>query len=287
MSAPFRRLTGAFSLSGVGLHSGRECALRVLPHCGELTLALNGQEAPISQLRLEGTGRGSDYIFPDGSRVRTCEHVLAALTGMGVWEARLEVEGGETPALDGCAAQVAEAVLKNSEPCSEGPAPLALSSPVVVGGGQRLVAAFPAPEFHLTCVVRYDSPLIGAQMLDFSFNKGAQEFYDELARARTFAMASEVEALRSRGMALGGSLDNAILVGEDEVQAAGGLRWPDEFVRHKALDLIGDLAALGRPLRAQVLAIRGGHELHLRLVERLRALLPPPPSGSGSQGVLP
>lgn len=245
--------------------------MRISPYEGELTLTANGQESPISALRLEGTGRGSDYVFPDGSRVRTCEHVLAALTGMGVWEARLEVEGGEMPALDGCAARVSEAVLENSAPCTEGPAPLTLSSAVVVGGGPRFAAALPAPEFHLTCVVSYGTPLIGTQMLDF--DGGPEAFHDELARARTFAMASEIEALRSRGMALGGSLDNAILVGEDGFQAAGGLRWPDEFVRHKALDLIGDLAALGRPLRAQVLAVRGGHELHLRLVERLRALL--------------
>ena len=87
-------------------------------------------------------------------------------------------------------------------------------------------------------------------------------------------MEADLEALRAKGMALGGSLENAVLVGEGGVRASGGLRWPDEFVRHKALDLVGDLAAVGRPLYAHVVAVRAGHELHLRLAERLRSLLP-------------
>jgi len=269
----FRRLTGSFELNGVGLHSGRECRLRVSPGEGRLTLAAEGAELPLDQLALKGTGRGSDYIFPEGHRVRTCEHVLAALAGMGVWDARLEVEGGEMPALDGCAGQVAEEILKHSEPCEEGAVsakPFALSFPIAVEEGDRFAAAFPAPEFRITYVVRYDTPVIGTQMLDFS--GGPEDFHQDIARARTFAMASEIEALRAHGMALGGSLDNALLVGETDVQASGGLRWPDEFVRHKVLDLIGDMAALGHPLHAHIVAVRAGHELHLRLVERLRRL---------------
>ena len=268
----FRKLTEPFELSGVGLHSGRECRLRVSPRKGGgLTLATEGSgETPIHQLALEGTGRGSDYIFSDGSRVRTCEHVLAALTGMGVWEARLEVRGGEMPALDGCAELVARNILDHSEPCNEGPEPFALSGALIVGTEERFVAAFPASRFHITCVVSYDAPAIGTQMTDFC--GGRANFCGEIARARTFAMASEIEALRAHGMALGGSLDNAILVDGDEVRAAGGLRWPDEFVRHKTLDLIGDLAALGRPIQAHIVAVRAGHALHLQLAERLRRL---------------
>lgn len=269
-TAAYRRLTGGFTLSGMGLHSGRECVLRVEP-CDELIMAADGQEGRrIADLSLRGSGRGSDYIFPNGSSVRTCEHVLAALVGMGVWGARLSVEGGEMPAVDGCAKTVAEMVREHSEPCADGPEPLCLSVPVVVGGGARFVAAFPSPEFRVTCAVKYDSDVIGAQMTDFC--GGAEEFASEIAGARTFAMASEIEMLRAHGMALGGSLENAILVHSDRAEAAGGLRWPDEFSRHKTLDVIGDTAALGRPIRAHIVAVRAGHELHLRLVERLRNL---------------
>ncbi|MCR4818491.1 MAG: UDP-3-O-acyl-N-acetylglucosamine deacetylase [Fretibacterium sp.] len=267
----FRRLTGSFELKGVGLHSGRECRLYVSPAEGKISLAADGRELPIEQLGLDGTSRGSDYIFPDGYRIRTCEHVLSALTGMGIWGFRLEVEGGEMPALDGCAGQAVEELQKHSEPCEEAAVrPFALSSSLVVGEGERFIMAFPSQEFRVTCVVHYDTPVIGTQMMDFSGEP--EDFCRDVARARTFAMASEIEALRAHGMALGGSLDNALLVGETDVQASGGLRWPDEFVRHKVLDLMGDMAALGRPLHAHIVAVRAGHELHLRLAERLRNL---------------
>ena len=271
MTVPFRRLTASFDLSGVGLHSGQGCSVRVSPRDGGLVLASEGREASIDVLDLVGTGRGSDYVFPDGSRIRTCEHVLAALTGLGVWGARLDVEGGEMPALDGCAWRMVEEIMARSEPCGEAPMPLRLYAPVIVGGGERFVATFPADELRITYVVRYDTPQIGTQMLDLPWSPEA--FVEDVARARTFAMASDLEALRARGMALGGSLDNAILVGGGGVEAKGGLRWPDEFVRHKVLDLVGDMAALGRPLLAHVVAFRAGHELHLRLMDRLRSLV--------------
>ena len=270
-SFPFRRLTDGFTLRGVGLHSGRDCVLTVEPHDGEPVLRHEGAELPLRRLGLAGTGRGSDYVFPDGHRVRTCEHVLSALVGLGIWGVRLTVEGPEMPALVGCAQRMTECLLAHSEPCASGPDPFALALPVQVGDASRFVAAFPAPEFCVTCVVRYASPLIGTQMLDLTV--GPEPYRERVARARTFAMEADLEALRANGMALGGSLENAVLVGAEGIRAAGGLRWPDEFVRHKTLDLIGDLAAVGRPIRAHVVAVRSGHELHLRLADRLRALL--------------
>ena len=270
-SFPFRRLTDGFTLRGVGLHSGRDCVLTVEPHDGEPVLRHEGAELPLRRLGLEGTGRGSDYVFPDGHRVRTCEHVLSALVGLGIWGVRMTVEGPEMPALDGCAQRMTECLLARSEPCASGPEPLALALPVQVGDASRFVAAFPAPKFCVTCVVRYASPLIGTQMLDLTV--APEPYREQIARARTFAMEADLEALRANGMALGGSLENAVLVGAEGIRAAGGLRWPDEFVRHKTLDLIGDLAAVGRPVRAHVVAVRSGHELHLRLADRLRALL--------------
>ena len=267
----FRRLCDSFALHGVGLHSGQKCSVRVEPNEGEFLLASEGLELPLSRLALDGSGRGSDYIFPDGHRVRTCEHILAAFVGLGIWGVRLTVEGPEMPALDGCAAQMTETLMQKSAPCTEGPAPFHLSSPFRVGDENRFVAVFPSHHFSVTCIVSYDSPMIGTQML--SFTGGAQSFFEDIARARTFAMTSEIEALRAKGMALGGTLDNAILVGENEVQASGGLRYPDEFVRHKTLDLIGDMAAVGCPVCAHLVAMKAGHELHLHLAERLRALV--------------
>jgi UDP-3-O-[3-hydroxymyristoyl] N-acetylglucosamine deacetylase len=173
------------------------------------------------------------------------------------------------PGLDGCALTAARRIMERSTPCDDGPSPLCPQTPLFVGDRSRFVVALPASSFHVTCVIDYDAKPIGTQILDYE----GTEYLQMIAPARTFAMEEDVEALRAAGMALGGSLDNAILVKKNGVEAAGGLRFPDEFVRHKTLDLIGDLANLGRPLVAHVVAVRAGHALHLQLVDRLRALL--------------
>ena len=267
----YRKLTEVFSFEGKGLHSGKDCSVRFEPSEASLELEAEGECLPLSRLSFEGGGRGSDLIFPDGKRVRTCEHVLSALVGLGVWQGRLSVAGPEMPGLDGCAAEAAEAIMRHSEPSSDGPKPLALQYPVHIGDHSRFVVALPSPTFHVTCVIDYEARAIGTQILDY---EGTPEDYLKMiAPARTFAMAEDIEALRAAGMALGGSLDNAILVDKTEALTTGGLRFRDEFVRHKTLDLLGDLANVGCPLTAHVVAVRAGHVQHLQLVERLRALL--------------
>lgn len=267
----YRKLTGAFSFEGKGLHSGETCSVRFTPSDAPLAIEAEGECLPLSRLSYEGGGRGSDLVFPNGRKIRTCEHVLSALVGAGVWQAKLSVTGPEMPALDGCAAEAAEAIMKNSVPVAEGPKPLSLCCPVHVGDHTRFLVALPSPTFHVTCVIDYEASAIGTQILEYGGTP--EDYLKMIAPARTFAMAEDIEALRAAGMALGGSLDNAILVEKNGVQTTGGLRFADEFVRHKVLDLIGDLANVGRPLTAHVVAVRAGHVLHLQLVDRLRALL--------------
>jgi UDP-3-O-[3-hydroxymyristoyl] N-acetylglucosamine deacetylase len=285
----YRKLTQPILRRGKGLHSGRDWGLSIEPSDEALSLEAGGERLPLSRMALEGTGRGSDLIFPDGKRVRTCEHVLSALVGSGVWQAKLVVTGAvreagldfnlgldsnlEMPGLDGCAASLAEEIAEKSVPSSEGPPPLKLQYPVHAGDSSRFVVALPSPSFRVTYVIDYDAAPIGTQIFDYErSSQGETDYLREIAPARTFAMRSEVEALRAAGLALGGSLDNAVLVDETGVETAGGLRFSDEFVRHKTLDLLGDLANLGRPLVAHVIAVRGGHVQHLQLVERLRAV---------------
>ena len=258
------RLNGKIILGGLGLHSGKECKLIIEP-CDAPEIIMNGQ--PLSKLRLSGTNRGSDYIFDDDTRIRTCEHVLSALTGLGIWSGvNIRVNGGEMPALDGCGKLLSDEIRKviadeNDVKATE------ILEPVIVHSDdrKRFVAAFPADRLHITYTVEYE--FIGTQVFDYDHSP--KNYYENIASARTFAMLSDIEYLRAHGMALGGSLDNAIVVGE-EIQASGGLRWKNEFVRHKILDLIGDLAAVSRPLKAHVIALRAGHELHLKLAEKLR-----------------
>ena len=267
----YRKLTRPIERRGVGLHSGRDFCLSIEPSDETLSLEADGVCLPISKLALDGTGRGSDLVFPDGKRVRTCEHVLSALVGLGIWQGKISVMGDlpmEMPGLDGCSLDLADEIKKKSAPSErENPLPFALKYPVHVGNNARFVVALPSASLHVTYVIDYDVTPIGTQILDYD---GA-DYLREIAPARTFAIRADVEALRAAGLALGGSLENAILVDETGVETAGGLRFHNEFVRHKILDLLGDLACLGRPLLAHVVAVRAGHVQHLQLVERLRA----------------
>ncbi len=289
------KINGKILLKGLGLHSGKECELLIEP-CDSEEILIN--DFPISNFSLSGTNRGSDYIFPDGSRIKTCEHVLSALTGMGIYSGiNIKVKGGEMPALDGCGKLLSEEIKKHINPLATSwPSPpcqgaqdyysnlppllrggveqsetegLKIKNSVIVSSEdkKRFAAAFPCDCLRVSYTVEYD--FIGAQIFDYVHSP--ENYFENIAGARTFAMEADINYLRSHGMALGGSLDNAIVVGE-KIQAKGGLRWKDEFVRHKVLDLIGDLASLGRPLNAHIIAMRAGHELHLKLAEKLKAM---------------
>jgi UDP-3-O-[3-hydroxymyristoyl] N-acetylglucosamine deacetylase len=187
------------------------------------------------------------------------------------------------PGLDGCALDLAREILEKSvsvQPAQE-PLPFRLSCPIQVGGPIRdapssFVIALPSPSFHVTYVIDYDAAPIGTQIFDYFDPSEDSETWNyylrEIAPARTFALRKDIDALRAAGLALGGSLNNAILVDEGGVETVGGLRFRDEFARHKVLDLLGDLANLGRPVAAHVVAVRSGHAQHLQMVERLRAV---------------
>ena len=271
----YRKLSDSIEFKGVGLHSGREFCLSIEPSGEALSLEAGGMRLPVSGLALDGTGRGSDLIFPDGKRVRTCEHVLSALAGLGVWRCKLSVTGDfplEMPGLDGCSLGLAREIMEKSVLCErENSLPFALKYPVYAGDDARFAVALPSSSFRVTYVIDYAAAPVGTRIFDY-FGDGGTDYLKEIAPARTFVMRSDVEALRAAGLALGGSTDNAVVVGDTGVEAAGGLRFPDEFARHKVLDLLGDLACLGRPLIAHVVAIRAGHVQHLQLVERLRAV---------------
>lgn len=267
-----RRLSGKIILRGIGLHSGKECGVTLEAYdTSEVMMRVSDEECVLSKLSSDGTMRGSDYIFPSGERVRTCEHVLSALSGLEIYSGvRITVEGGEMPALDGCSRVVCEEIMRNSIEDGEKLPYVTIREPLIVSseGGKRFVAVFPADEFHVTYTVEYEK--VGVQTLDYV--SGKTDYAEEIAPARTFAMKRDIEYLRAHGMALGGSLKNAVLIGE-VIEADGGLRWPDEFVRHKVLDIMGDIYSVGYPLKAHVIAMRAGHELHLRLAEKMKGAI--------------
>jgi UDP-3-O-[3-hydroxymyristoyl] N-acetylglucosamine deacetylase len=275
---------------GNGLHTGRPFSVRLSPNFGSpgIRFDLPQGEYGVEDATPSGTSRGTDLIFPCGTHLKTVEHLLAAAGGLDVDSMTIAVRsedvgssaGGdvfEIPALDGCAAgwggMILEAGIAERDGALEflsPPVPVALSD----AGGERFVGAFPSDIFRIDYIIRYPSiPDIGTQA--FSIRPDPDSFASGIMPARTFALDSEIEMLYRRGLAKGGSLENATVFGDrtGSVRAKGGLRFPDEPVRHKVLDLIGDLVLVGRPLRARVIAFRAGHEMHLRLVRALRALI--------------
>jgi UDP-3-O-[3-hydroxymyristoyl] N-acetylglucosamine deacetylase len=277
----FRRLLHPVSFTGKGLHTGvlSEVTLFPLPPASRPELEIGGELVPLEHCRIRGAGRGTCVSFPSGSKsVKTTEHLFAALAALGIWSVRITVAGPEIPALDGAAFLFASSLLEASEPeeNSHTFSPLnrafspAVPVTIVDEGKKSVIAVFPARSLAVTYVIQYAERPVGTQMAEFDVSR--DDFSASIAEARTFALASEVEGLLAKGLARGGSLDNAVVVGENDVTASGGLRFPDEFVRHKILDLLGDLYLLGVPLNAHITALRAGHTTHCRLVERLRRL---------------
>jgi UDP-3-O-[3-hydroxymyristoyl] N-acetylglucosamine deacetylase len=254
------------TLTGVGLHSGADASvcLRPAPPGSGLTFRAGGREVPARAGNVSDTSRCT-RLSAGGAEVQTVEHVLSALAGLGVDDAVIEVEGGEVPAADGSAAPFAALIRAAGLRQQEGTArPLTLSAPVAVSEGGASVVALPADRFTAAVVLDYPRhPYLGT--LAALFDGG--DYGAQIAPARTFGFLSEIEALRARGLGLGASRDNAVVLGEGGYET--DLRFPNELARHKLLDLIGDLALIGRPFQAQVIAIKPSHTLNTRLARML------------------
>jgi len=202
-----------------------------------------------------------------GITVSTVEHLLAALRVMGVDNVIIEMDGPEVPIMDGSAAPFVY-LLKEAGFRRQAAARryLVVRESLDIRVDGREIAIHPADRLRISYTIDFPGTFIGRQTISRSLHR--QTFTEEIAPARTFCFLQEVSALRSRGLALGGSLDNAIVVDEDGPM--NRLRFPDEFVRHKVLDLVGDLALLGMPILGHVVATRAGHAVHSHLIDALR-----------------
>jgi UDP-3-O-[3-hydroxymyristoyl] N-acetylglucosamine deacetylase len=255
-----KRPTGC---TGIGLHSGRPVRLTLRPAAAGDGLRFVrtdiGVEIPASLACLSRQDHATT-LSRDGVSVETVEHLLAALYALGVDDASIEVDGPEVPVLDGSAAPfvmlIHEAGLR---PLSAPREYLKVLRPVEVVRGPKSVRLVPADHFEVSYSIGFDHPLLRHQSRTLRVT--ADSFVEELAPARTFGFLRDVEALRRAGLALGGSLENAVVIGETGV-LNNTLRFEDEFVRHKMLDAIGDLALLGRPLLGRLEAVKAGHALH-------------------------
>lgn len=247
--------------SGIGIHSGTPCSVALHPASGPVRFLRNGVEIPANVEAVASTDRCTTLAH-DGERVAMVEHLLSALHVMGWWrDLVVEVSAVELPIMDGSAEPWLESIEALGEP-PPAPDPLVLEHPVAVERGSSTIRATPgAPS--LCCEIEFEHPAIGRQQWC-----GGPGQYQGLLSARTFGLLAEAEALRQAGLARGAGPDNVVVF--DDEGPVGGVRTPDEPVRHKALDLLGDLYLLGRPLHGHVVANRASHALHVALVRDLQ-----------------
>ena len=269
------------SCVGVGLHSGRQIKVEVLPAPEDSHITFVRSDLPSHpELRacidnLADTTLATTLATGvNGSRatVGTVEHLLAALTGLGIDNVRILIDGPEVPILDGSAGPFVDMLLSAGIERQRKPKRfLVIKKEIKVRDGDKVARIVPGNGLKVTCSLDFDHPLISPTPFCFEYSERA--FRKEVARARTFGFLQDVEALRARGLARGGSLDNAIVIDSYRVLNPEGLRFPDEFARHKLLDAIGDLSLFGMPVVGRVYLHRSGHALNTKLV---RAVLNDP-----------
>jgi UDP-3-O-[3-hydroxymyristoyl] N-acetylglucosamine deacetylase len=265
-------LASAVTIDGVGLHSGRPVRMRLVPAPAGTGIVFVREDAGGVEIPATLDHAGPSFyatVIREGEQtVSTIEHLMAALYALLVDDLRVELDGPEVPILDGSSKPFVDLILRTGRVELDARRDyMTLVRPIAVTLEDKRIAAYPCREYRVTYAIEFDHPVLGYQELSASL-WGEAAFAQKLAPARTFTFESEVEALRRNGLALGGSLDNAVVLGEQGALNPD-LRFPDEFVRHKMLDLTGDLSLLGHPLRAHIVAYRAGHDLHARLARRI------------------
>ena len=262
-------------ISGIGLHSGQRISMTMRPaeagtgiifHRteGDRTVSIEALSATVVDTRL------ATVIGKGGLSISTIEHLMAALTAFGIDNLHIDIDGPEVPILDGSAlpyiALFEQAGLR-SLPRSR--KYLAIRKPVTVIDGEKRVTMIPSRFFRLTADIAFDHPCIARQHRSVKVTPDL--FCRDLAAARTFGFLREVEYLKANGLARGGSLENAVVIGEDRILNPEGLRFADEFVRHKLLDAIGDFSLAGYPILGHIKSFKGGHDINHQMVEQLLA----------------
>ncbi len=270
-------LKAAISCTGVGLHSGKKVSMTLNPADENSGVVFkrtdikgNGALIPATWDRVVDTRLCTTIGNDDGITVSTIEHLMAALSGCGIDNAIVELNGPEVPIMDGSAAPFVFLVeCAGVAQQSARRRIIRVLKPITVAEGDKVATLNPSDIFSLDFSIDFDSPVVANQSLSIGLVNGT--FKNELARARTFGFLHEVEQLRAAGLAKGGSLDNAVVVSGDKVLNEGGLRFDDEFVRHKVLDAIGDLYLAGGAILGQFNGVCSGHAVNNQILRALFA----------------
>src|SRR3954463_4270697 len=266
-----RTLRRPVSCTGIGLHSGNKVTLSLKPSPADSGIRfqrsdLGGLEIPAIVTHLGGI-QYQTGLTREAVSVETVEHLLAALTALSIDNAIVELNSPEVPIMDGSAAPFVYLLHEAGVKRLQAPRRyLKVLRPISLTHGDKRIALYPSDHFKVTYSISFDHPLLRHQSRTMRITE--ETFIEDIAPARTFGFLKEVEMLRQRGLALGGSLDNAIVLGDTDILHKA-LRFEDEFVRHKILDVIGDLSLVGYPVIGHLVAHRAGHALHTAFAARI------------------
>ncbi|MBF0284815.1 MAG: UDP-3-O-acyl-N-acetylglucosamine deacetylase [Magnetococcales bacterium] len=268
-----RTLKNTIRCTGIGLHRGEKTYLSLRPAPENTGIVFHrtdkgGALVPATVHNVVDTRLCTTLANKDGVTVSTVEHLLAAFAGLGVDNAYVDLDGSEVPIMDGSAAPFVfliqcAGVVEQNLPRRW----IRIKKPVAIREHDKSAAFQPCDRFRISFLLDFDHPLLTQQGIDIELSETA--FVKEISLARTFGFLKEVETLQSKGLARGGSLDNAIVIGDFRILNEGGLRYENEFVRHKVIDAIGDLYLLGHPVLGHFTGIRSGHALNSQLLRKL------------------
>lgn len=258
-------------MSGIGLHTGRYCTVAIKPAAPDTGIIFyrTDKMTTIKTNLLAVTDTAFATTLGCGNiKIKTVEHLLAALAGLGIDNAVLEVEGPEIPILDGSSSDLVSAILRAGIAKQNRKRPyMKIIKPLTMSDGHSELAILPYDGAKITYSIQFNHHLLNEQSLSIELNEEA--FIREIAPARTFGFLNDVEYLMSKGLAKGGSLNNALILSDSGLMNASGLRFKDEFVRHKILDAIGDFSLTGFPIYGHISASRSGHSANLKFMEKL------------------
>ena len=266
-----RTIRKQVSVEGIGLHSGDPVKLTLSPAAADTGILFRAADGTLVPADIDHVvdGRGATTLGAFGIRVRTVEHLMAAAAALGIDNLLVDVSAEEVPALDGSSKPFVELLYSAGAMTLPVPRrPLAVNDVLRVGDEHRWLEIAPSDVFRMTYTLDNPHPVVGRQVASLEVSETV--FVEELAPARTYGFLRDVAVMRKNGLARGGSLENAVVVGKRSV-LNDSLRFEDEFVRHKMLDLVGDLWLLGRPILGHVTAYNGGHALNHELVGAVRA----------------
>ncbi len=268
-----RTLNKIATISGIGLHSGARINLTLRPATantgiifhrtdGEQVIDIKACSSNVVDTRM------ATVLGSHGMTISTIEHFMAALAAFGIDNLHVDIDGPEVPVLDGSAApfirEIQQAGIRNLDSCRKF---VAIRKPLEIIEGEKRISIIPSRFFRISFDIAFDHPAISVQ--NYSMKFSTETFCKEIASARTFGFLHEVEYLKANGLARGGSLENAVVIDDKGVMNPEGLRFQDEFVRHKILDSFGDFSLLGAPLLGHIRAFKAGHDLNAQMVRMI------------------